>query len=292
MDGRRTTAIAITLLATAGPVTADAPHSGIWRNVIDGQVEYSDRFSHGAEPYPHPLPPILRTVRQVIDGDTVRLTTGQRVRLAGLNAPELHDRRRPAEPGAREARQFLQRMVESHTVRLRLEQPPRDRYGRIRAHLLLDDGRNVNETLLANGHAHLDLRETVPQYLNQYQAAENRARTREIGIWRLPEYQPMPGHQAIGQIHGYRFFRDRIESRSRCGAGLCILLAGGLELRIETADHRRRFPDRLLARLIAGREVLVRGWVRSDHGTPWIGLIHPFQVTLTSPDRTTTVRKH
>jgi micrococcal nuclease len=58
---------------------------------------------------------------RAIDGDTIRCGK-ERVRLQGIYAPELR------EPGGREARERLQRRLESGEVRI--ERRARDRYGR------------------------------------------------------------------------------------------------------------------------------------------------------------------
>lgn len=54
---------------------------------------------------PLPVKPQQVAVRQVLDGDTVRLGDGRSVRLIGINAPELGRKGRPSEPYAEAARQ-------------------------------------------------------------------------------------------------------------------------------------------------------------------------------------------
>lgn len=44
------------------------------------------RFSHAAMPQTESV-----TIQRVMDGDTFRLSNGQKLKLAGVNAPELHD---------------------------------------------------------------------------------------------------------------------------------------------------------------------------------------------------------
>ena len=47
-------------------------------------------------------------VSRVIGGDTLVLETGEKIRLAGINAPELARGNRPAEPLANEAKSVLE----------------------------------------------------------------------------------------------------------------------------------------------------------------------------------------
>jgi hypothetical protein len=77
--------------------------------------------------------PGFELVARVVDGDTLALAGGERVRLLGVDAPELHAGRRGhhgpfPEPGAIEARAFLAALVEGRAVRL--ERRGRDLYGR------------------------------------------------------------------------------------------------------------------------------------------------------------------
>jgi len=75
-------------------------------------------------------------VTQVYDGDTLRLRDGRRVRLLGINTPELGRGNKPDEPFARQAKQAVEDFLagESH-VFLYTETETQDRYGRHLAYL-------------------------------------------------------------------------------------------------------------------------------------------------------------
>jgi len=85
----------------------------------------------------------------VLDGDTLRLPDGRRVRLPAVDAPEL------GRPFAAEARDFsAAQLAAAADVRLADADPPRDRYGRLLADVLVD-GASLSEALLAHGLATL-----------------------------------------------------------------------------------------------------------------------------------------
>jgi endonuclease YncB( thermonuclease family) len=86
---------------------------------------------------------------QAIDGDTIRVS-GQVVRLAGIDAPELHRPRCPLERAmARKARDRLQALVAGG---VRLEAlAGQDRYRRTLARVLDRRGRDVGQVLIAEG---------------------------------------------------------------------------------------------------------------------------------------------
>jgi len=96
------------------------------------------------------------TVLRVIDGDTLELASGERVRLIGVDAPEL------GRPGANEATQFVRERTEGRTVWLEADGADRDRHGRLRRYVWLQQPTNtrdenqirqhqLNALLLANG---------------------------------------------------------------------------------------------------------------------------------------------
>lgn len=71
----------------------------------------------------------VATVQRVIDGDTIVLTTGERVRFIGVDAPEI------GEPGADEATDFVRERVDGQTVWLSSSGADLDRFGRLRRYV-------------------------------------------------------------------------------------------------------------------------------------------------------------
>ncbi len=85
------------------------------------------------EPASHSLPAadVRHYVRRVIDGDTLVLDSGHRVRLLGVDCPEARHADQPQEHLAEEATRFLQEFVQSRPIRLEYDRERRDRYGRV-----------------------------------------------------------------------------------------------------------------------------------------------------------------
>src|SRR5690606_25821544 len=81
--------------------------------------------------------------RYVIDGDTLELVDGRRVRLIGINAPEIGRRGKPSEPYAQKARVELERLAGESGLRLVVGVEPKDRYGRTLGHLFDARGANI-----------------------------------------------------------------------------------------------------------------------------------------------------
>ncbi|MEM5829339.1 MAG: thermonuclease family protein [Candidatus Aenigmatarchaeota archaeon] len=112
----------------------------------------------------------------VIDGDTIELKNGERIRLLDIDAPEA------SEPFYQEATLALREMVEGGKIVL--EKDPfleRDKYGRLLRYVF-SDGKLVNCELVRLGFAKNVGRENS-KYYNCLQKAEQEARERKIGIW-------------------------------------------------------------------------------------------------------------
>ena len=85
---------------------------------------------------------------RVIDGDTLVLDMGEKIRLAGINSPELARETCPAEPHANEAKSALERLLVNGRAQLEVAQEAKDRYGRTLAYLFTLDGQSVQRRLL------------------------------------------------------------------------------------------------------------------------------------------------
>ena len=122
-------------------------------------------------------------VSHIRDGDTIDLTNGDVVRLVQIDTPELSE----GECYAQRARALLQRLLPVGT-RVRIVEDPRldrvDRYGRRLAYVL-KDGLNVNRLLVARGAAGVWFFEgSRGEHAGAFLAAERRAKTHRIGLWR------------------------------------------------------------------------------------------------------------
>ena len=137
----------------------------------------------------------VAVITRVIDGDTVEIslpdtnreTLTTKVRLWGIDCPEMPLAGRDAEPLADQATQWVEQLALHREVRLLLEPARmRDKYDRVLAHLWLADGRSINESLLEQGLARADDRWSHSM-IRRYAQVELAARRRGAGIWALGE---------------------------------------------------------------------------------------------------------
>ena len=129
----------------------------------------------------------IARVRFVYDGDTILLSSGEKVRYLGIDAPELDPEGKRHEFMALQARRFNINMVKGKLVRLEFDREKRDRYGRLLAYVyLVETGQMVNVLLLKNGLAHVLLKEPNLKYRRLFIKMQREAMKRKIGIWSRP----------------------------------------------------------------------------------------------------------
>ncbi|MBI1873704.1 MAG: thermonuclease family protein [Acidobacteria bacterium] len=121
-------------------------------------------------------------MRKVVDGDTIDVQGLGRVRLLGINAPELGFGLDTPAPFATEARDRLAALVVNRWVVLEYELRGRDAYHRRLAYVLIENGRCVNATLVREGLARVSAREALSR-LSELKRAEAEAQTFRRGIW-------------------------------------------------------------------------------------------------------------
>ncbi|HTK29572.1 MAG TPA: thermonuclease family protein [Vicinamibacterales bacterium] len=161
--------------------------------------------------------PVL--VRAVVDGDTIDVATLGRVRLLGIDAPELAHGYDTAAPFAREAKDRLAALVLNRFVRLEADGQRRDIYERRLAYVMREDGVFVNETLVREGLARVVARVPLAR-LPDLQRAEAEAQAFRRGMWgaspRLPEASGYTRRSGATKRAGVRIRKPRASSaRSR-----------------------------------------------------------------------------
>ncbi len=120
--------------------------------------------------------------QQIVDGDTLILIDGERLRLLGVDTPELLGRDGQEQAFAREAAEYTRQAVTGVPLRITLGGEVRDSYGRLLALVYLPDGSLLNQRLLEAGLAKVYARAKHPQK-RDFAAAQGRAKLEGKGIW-------------------------------------------------------------------------------------------------------------
>jgi micrococcal nuclease len=147
--------------------------------------------------------PLKGTVTTVYDGDTVtvRLTgrTDERVRLIGVDSPELDDARERVRLMAFLAKRFTFGRLYQKTVELLPGPEKRDSYGRLLAYIRMADGETFNVALVREGYAFAYLQFPFDEtWKKELKAAEAEARQAGRGLWRREPYPAIGAAEAGG----------------------------------------------------------------------------------------------
>jgi len=138
-------------------------------------------------------------VKKVIDGDTLILSNGERVRFIGIDTPELYesdklyrDSKRSGVPVRKIMRmgelayEFTKEACDRKYVRLEFDNERYDKYGRVLAFIFLEDGRMLNELIIQEGYGLAYLRFYFKQeYKDRFIKAENEAKKQKKGLWKM-----------------------------------------------------------------------------------------------------------
>ncbi len=140
-------------------------------------------------PAPEQLAEGMHEVRRDVDGDTILLASGARVRLQGINCPESVKPNWPVEPWGLEASQFTKDFLKRarNRVQLTFSLERKDRYDRFLA-FVWDGKVLLNEELVRAGlaEARTDWNYS-PEMKRRFLAAQDEARKAGRGIWSKPD---------------------------------------------------------------------------------------------------------
>lgn len=128
-------------------------------------------------------------VTKVIDGDTIEIEGGRKVRYIGIDAPEMRDRRSSVQCFAKEATSENQRLVEGKHVRLEKDVSETDKFGRLLRYVFIDPSTSsgqvlfVNDHLVRQGFAQVSTFPPDVRRQSQFLQAQQEARENNRGLW-------------------------------------------------------------------------------------------------------------
>ena len=122
-------------------------------------------------------------IQRVVDGDTLLLPDGRRLRLIGINCPESVKPDHPVEPFGPEASDFTKEFIGGSKVRLQFDREREDQYGRLLAYVFVGD-KLLNEELIRAGLARYEPHYRYSEAMKRrFKAAQEEAQDAKQGIW-------------------------------------------------------------------------------------------------------------
>lgn len=121
-------------------------------------------------------------ITRVIDGDTIEIEGGERVRYIGIDTPETLDPRKPVQCFGVEASNKNKELVERKMVRLEKDITDRDKYNRLLRYVWVGDT-FINLELVKQGFAYSYSYPPDIKHQEQFINAQREARENKLGLW-------------------------------------------------------------------------------------------------------------
>ncbi|MCS6956595.1 MAG: thermonuclease family protein [Patescibacteria group bacterium] len=128
------------------------------------------------------------SVAKVVDGDTIEIEIDgkiQRIRIIGINTPEVVDPRKPVECFGKEASEKAKELLSGKKIRLEKDptQGDIDKYARLLRYVFLEDGTDFGLTMIKEGYAYEYTYNIPYKYQQQYKQAQKEAEKNKKGLW-------------------------------------------------------------------------------------------------------------
>ncbi|SIN75878.1 thermonuclease family protein [Halodesulfovibrio marinisediminis] len=145
-------------------------------------------------------------VKTIIDGDTIILENGKRVRIAYVDTPELEHKKRKRQYFSINAKNFIAKAVLGRKITLQ-QIVSIDRYKRTVAIVTLPDGRDLGTLLIRNGMGFVYPHGTKhSSYTNKLAQIQREAINAKAGMWNnVTAYFKRAGN-VVGNRRSKRFF--------------------------------------------------------------------------------------
>jgi len=226
-------------------------------------------------------------VVRVVDGDTLVVRVEgreERVRLLGVDTPEMNHGNPPAEYFAKRATEFTRRLAERSDVVLLAEpgHEDRDRYGRLLRYVYLEDGALLNGEIIRQGYGFAYTRFPFAR-MEEFRRFEREARETGRGLWADDEGSPpvIGWQDASDHIGDLAIVEGTVVATKNTGKACflnfhpdwkhhftAVILAGDFPAFPDAPEDRYR-----------GRVVRVRGRIKEYRGKPEILVRNPSQIT-------------
>jgi len=136
---------------------------------------------------------LIASVQHVSDGNTLTTRSGNvtkhRIRLLGIDAPEVPHGDKAEQPFGEEARHYLDHLIGGKTVRVDAYGP--DKYKRVLA-VVGDEQIIINLLKVAMGYAEVYRGAACQVYCQELEEAEEKARSDRVGMWAQAEKYESP----------------------------------------------------------------------------------------------------
>ena len=225
-----------------------------------------------------------------ITGDTI-IINKQRVKLAGIYAPQIEKKQKwhtPGEPLATESQTFLNKLLANNDLEVGVEFDTTrlDNRNRQLAHLFLKDGTSIQQHMLKSGFALNHTTYNNLKHADCYYKAEQQARNKGYQLWDFLAKNPdrhfpwVASSTLTSEDEGFRIIKGKVLKVEKSSSNYII--------NMDTTGIRvpKKYWDKFDYRKIEalkGQTIEVRGFAYLYKGAMYIVIKEPFAIANFSP---------
>ena len=224
-------------------------------------------------------------IKYIHDGDTLHLKDGRKVRLIGINTPEVARGKSAAEPFAAEASNALKTLFkDKKSISLIYGEEKYDRYQRLLAHGFTENGENIQAVLLTQGYARAITFPPNTHFSGCYLQQERKARCKKAGLWKKTKL--LTAKKLDDTQIGFQLVKGKLKSININKKGYWLNLDDKLTVGIRP-DNQSLFDIKTLYQMLE-QKIVVRGWLNKSKKSKsitrpyYIRVRHPSSIQLAS----------
>jgi micrococcal nuclease len=219
-------------------------------------------------------------VTAVYDGDTIKVRfkneQEKKVRLIGIDAPEIEAEREEAKFRAQMAKRFAFFYLYRETVKLSYDWEIEDKYDRLLAYIWTEKQGLFNKFILNEGFAAVFLKFPF-KYREEFIEAEREARKLEKGLWKKGPYPSISVNDTrayLGKLLSVKYACSRVQAKGK----FIFLYSPGDEFStLVPLENVSLFPE---LKSFKGKVLIVTGFLEEYKGKPQIVAFFPRQIKI------------
>lgn len=242
-----------------------------------GKKHYSDIQHVGASEYQVSKQILFYPVKAVFDGDTVQLKDGRKIRLVGINTPEVAHRNAPAQEGGEAAKKWLTEKLQGKKIRLEFAEQKQDKYKRYLAHIFTEEGLHINLELVRLGFASVNIFPPNIAHVDDLLTASNLAEKENLGIWQYASYATKPVENLnFNNKYGWQRIIGKVTKIQHTRKNVYLSLSNTFKLQVKKKflHYFDNIDD------LKGKKIEARGWVNKNKNQLLMQLKHPSVLKL------------
>ena len=224
------------------------------------------------------------TVKWVYDGDTLLLQDKRKIRIIGIDTPEVKHHKQKAQAYGAKAREALRELLkkQNYQILLRYGKEKQDKYKRTLAHVFLPDGTNISNWLLERGYAKTFAFPPNTILANCYQVVEETAQNNALRIWRYKKNQIKTIETLSARYTGYIRFKGVVNKIKHHKKSLIMTFEGNRKrpIRLKIKKKNLKYFKKFKIDSLKNKTILVTGILRSRYGKRTIYVNYPTQLKI------------